>query len=187
MPAEQEMQQLKRRIAEVYAQREQLKLALDTGALPPRAGFQRLEATDRALSELDTRYKTLWDAAHSRVAAPPHPAARWARETVFEPVHLDCVTAIMLKMLDAKCKMGEADKTALAAVYDVVKARPGQGLDAAVHGLIAAARLRPDADTAARIHDWRARAEAHIPKTTMKAFKQLLGAAMPRIDTERTP
>lgn len=178
MPAEQEMQQIKVRIAEVYARREQLKQALDSGRLAPRAGFPQLEATDLELSALDTRYKTLWDAANPRPAA--HPAAAWARQTGFAPMQLDCVTAIMLKMLDGKCKMTAADQAALSAVYDVVRARAGHGLGAEVHALIESARQGGDTELATAIHDWRVRAEAAIAKPTMKAFKQFLGAAMPR-------
>ncbi|OYY94910.1 MAG: hypothetical protein B7Y41_04960 [Hydrogenophilales bacterium 28-61-23] len=173
---EQEIQHIKDCIATVYARRERLKLALETGAVAPRAGFAQLEETDRELSGLDSRFKQLWDAAH--------PAANWARRTVFEPIHLDCVTAIMLKILDAKCKMGAPEKTALTAVYDVIKDRPGQSLDDAVHGLIASARLGADADLAERIHAWRERAEAHIPKPVMKGFKQILRASLPMQRTE---
>lgn len=177
MHDDEEMQKLKSRIAEVFARRERLKQALNDGSLQPRSGFPQLEATDSELSALDSRYKRLWDAAHPRV--PYHPAAGWARAVVFEPLQLDCVTAIMLKILDAKCKMDEADKTALAALYDVVKDRPGQSLPVAIHGLIAAARRGPHPVLAAQIHDWRVQAEVRIPKPTMKAFKQFLRASMP--------
>lgn len=68
MNAEQEMAELKGRIAEVFARRERLKQELESGALPPRAGFARLEETDRELSALDSRFKTLWDAANPRAA-----------------------------------------------------------------------------------------------------------------------
>lgn len=174
MPAEQEIQRLKSRIAEVYAHREQLKRALEIGALPPRAGFTQLEQTDRELSALDTRFKTLWDAAQSA----PHPAARWAAETTLEPIQLDCVTAIMLKILDAKCKMGEAEKTALAAVYDVVGSRPGEQLGAEARDLIARVRAGK-AGLGDQVHTWRLRAEAAIPKAVMKAFKARLRADLP--------
>jgi len=68
MNAQHEISQLKDRIAQVYAQRERLKLALETGALAPRAGFQQLDETDRLLSQLDSRYKELWDGALTRPA-----------------------------------------------------------------------------------------------------------------------
>jgi hypothetical protein len=177
MRIQQEISQLKARIAEVYAQREQLKRALETGDLAPRAGFSQLNETDRLLSDLDTRFKRLWDAA--RTPALMHPATQWAHDSPLEPAHLDCVTAIMLKILDGKCKMGEAEKSALAAVYDVVRERPGQGLDDAVHALIAQARQGTDSAVAASIHAWRVRAEAHIPKPVMKGFKQSLRASLP--------
>jgi len=85
--------------------------------------------------------------------------------------------------------MGAAEKTALAAVYDEIKDRSGQTLDAAVHALIAAARAVSACDISAadgdsktlaeHIHRWRERAEAHIPKPVMKDFKQLLRASLP--------
>lgn len=174
MPAELEMQQLKGRIAEVYARREQLKRALESGALAARAGFSQLEQTDRELSDLDSRFKRLWDAGHGK----PHPAGRWAAATDFEPIALDCVTAIMLKILDAKCKMGEAEKTALAAVYDAVRARPGVHLGAEARDLIARVRAG-EASLGEPIHAWRLRAEAAIPKAVMKAFKARLRADLP--------
>jgi chromosome segregation ATPase len=66
MNAEQEIQQLRGRIAEVFARREHLKQALEHGAVALRAGFQQLEHTDRELSDLDGRFKALWDTAHAR-------------------------------------------------------------------------------------------------------------------------
>lgn len=170
-----EMRHVKALIAQVYARREGLKRDLESGALPPRAGFAQLEATDRELSALDSHFKQLWDAAR----APVHPAARWATDTRFEPGQLDCVTAIMLKILDAKCHMGEAEKNALAAVYDVVKDRPGLALGTDIHGLIAAARHHPDGAIAGQIHAQRVHAEAVIPKPVMKGFKQWLRQSLP--------
>lgn len=174
MPAEQEMQQIKGRIAEVHARREQLKRALETGGLAARAGFSQLEQTDRELSDLDSRFKRLWDAAHGK----PHPASRWAAATDFETIELDCVTAIMLKILDAKCKMGEAEKAALAAVYDEVGGRPGEHLGGEARDLVARVR-GGEATLADQVHAWRLRAEAAIPKAVMKAFKARLRADLP--------
>ncbi len=67
MPDSSELPSLKQRIAQVYAQRESMKRALESGALAPRAGLTQLEAIDRELSGLDARYKVLWDSAHPRV------------------------------------------------------------------------------------------------------------------------
>jgi hypothetical protein len=184
MVIQQEISQLKTRIAEVYARREQLKQALETGNLAPRAGFQQLEETDRQLSQLDTRFKGLWDASQKPTL---HPAAQWVMNTRLEPAHLDCVTAIMLKILDGKCKMGAAESTALTAVYDVVRERPGQSLGDEVHALIAQARQGTDSALAAAIHAWRVRAEAHIPKPVMKDFKQLLRRSLPMPGPQEEP
>ncbi|MBI5936573.1 MAG: ankyrin repeat domain-containing protein [Betaproteobacteria bacterium] len=74
MNTEQEMQQVKGRIAEVYARRERLKRELETGGLAPRAGLARLAETDQELSALDSRFKQLWDAAQARAKAEPSPA-----------------------------------------------------------------------------------------------------------------
>lgn len=186
MTLQQEISQLKARIAEVYARREQLKQALETGDLAPRAGFIQLNETDRLLSDLDTRFKALWDAAQKGKPAI-HPATHWARATPFEPAHLDCVTAIMLKILDGKCRMAEAEKTALTAVYDVVRERPGQGLGDAVHALIAQARQGANPALADAIHTWRVRAETQIPKPVMKGFKQLLRASLPMTHPREEP
>jgi len=66
-----EMPQLKTRIALVWARREKLKQALESGATPPRAGFQELENVDRELSELDARFKRLWDSINGTQRETP--------------------------------------------------------------------------------------------------------------------
>ncbi|MEW6764864.1 MAG: hypothetical protein AB1344_03620 [Pseudomonadota bacterium] len=180
MPEHDEMQWLKDRIAKVFGQRESLKHALNSGEIAPRAGLEQLEVIDRELSGLDTQFKILWDAAHPRVSPSSHPAARWAQSSTFSPRQLDCVTTIMLKILDAKCKMTEADKLALTAVYDTIKTRRGERLGADTHALITQARETMTPELAGRIHAMRIDAEAVIPKPEMKAFKQVLGTDMPR-------
>ena len=181
-----DLYRLKTRIAEVYAQRERLKRELDTGVLAPRTGFIQLNETDRLLSDLDTRFKTLWDAVQQGKPAI-HPATHWAHATPLEPAHLDCVAAIMLKILDGKCKMGEAEKTALTAVYDVVKTRPGLSLGDDVHALIAQARQGTPPALAEAIHAWRVRAETEIPKPVMKGFKHLLRTSLPMTADQDVP
>ncbi|MBD3811270.1 MAG: hypothetical protein IE917_03485 [Betaproteobacteria bacterium] len=165
-------------IAQVWAQREDLKQAMTSGALTLRTGLKLLDETDLLLSDLDSRFKALWDATQPSTETLAHPAAQWAEATHFEPAHLDCVTAIMLKILDGKCKMSGAEKNALTAVYDVVRDRPGHGLDDDVHTLIAQARQGANS-VADAIHAWRIRAETGIPKPVMKGFKQWLRASLP--------
>lgn len=72
-----EMRELKALIAQVYARREGLKRDLESGAIPARAGLAQLEANDRELSGLDSRYKQLWDAARALAA---HAAPRNGEE-----------------------------------------------------------------------------------------------------------
>lgn len=64
-----EIQGLKVRIAQVWAMREDTKKALESGTTPLREGLRQLEATDRELSVLDSRFKQLWDAANGRAPA----------------------------------------------------------------------------------------------------------------------
>jgi len=192
MTAEQEtlhqLTQLKDRIAYVYGQRELLKRELELGSAAfggrtVRSHLKALELADRELFDLDNRYKSLWDATHSKSKTELHPAAAWAMEATFESIHLDCITAIMLKVLDGKCKMGAAEKGAITAVYDITRSRPGQGFGDQVHTVIASGRAMQSTgiadDIAAAIHAWRVTAESAIPKDVMKNFKKLLRASMP--------
>lgn len=66
IPADSEIQRLKARIVLVWARRESLKQALDSGAVPPNRGLRELESVDRELAELDTRFKRLWDMRDER-------------------------------------------------------------------------------------------------------------------------
>jgi hypothetical protein len=50
----------------------------------------------------------------------------WVRVHPLSASDVDCATAIMLKILDGKCKMGAVDKGVMAHLYDAVKDRPGQ-------------------------------------------------------------
>jgi len=39
---------------------------------------------------------------------------------------VDCTTAVVLKILDNKCKMHDGEKAAVMHVYDFVKDNPGK-------------------------------------------------------------
>lgn len=66
MPFKLDIEQTRRRIADVYAERERLKHDLDCGVVPAQAGLPKLDAIDRELSGLDSHFKALWDAHHPR-------------------------------------------------------------------------------------------------------------------------
>lgn len=108
-----------------------------------------------------------------------HPAAEWALQAGFGPVQVDCTTAVVLKILDNKCKMLPGEKTAVLAVYDAVKHLPGELFDAYTHAIIECARCLPDPPPANRrvlqtVRALRVEAEARIPKPVMKTYKALL-------------
>lgn len=67
MTAEEEMEFLRGRITEVYSRRENLKVGMGKGIVPPRKGFEDLEILDKELSELDSRFKALWDAQQDKL------------------------------------------------------------------------------------------------------------------------
>lgn len=101
-------------------------------------------------------------------------AAAWAATAHLEPVEIDCATALMLKIIDGKCRMNPAEKAIMAVVYDVVKDRPGRHLGAADHVLIALARASRDPDLLARVYERRVLAETMISRPAMKAYKAML-------------
>ncbi|OYY75452.1 MAG: hypothetical protein B7Y40_00580 [Gammaproteobacteria bacterium 28-57-27] len=190
MHAQQKLQQLENRIVRLHGHREGLKRALEVGTLHPRRGFALLNGVDNELSWMDSLFKNVLSNAKPAAAPSEHPAAAWARDTVFDAAQLDCIIAIMLKILDGKCKMEDADKSALSAVYDALRAQLrhefaqsfGLGFGEATHALIDAARHNRGENTvlAQQICEARMQAEATIPKLVMKAFKQRLQRAMPR-------
>ncbi len=103
-----------------------------------------------------------------------HPAAHWAIQAGFTPEQVDCTTAVLLKILDNKCKMLPGEKLAVMAIYDVVRHLAAPLFDTAVHDAIRAARQQPDTVTLAAIHPLRVHAEATIPKPVMKRYKAFL-------------
>ena len=102
------------------------------------------------------------------------PAAAWAASAHLEPHEIDCATALMLKIIDGKCKMNAGEKAVMAVIYDVVRERPGKHLDEADHRLIAQARSNPDEALLARVYERRVLAETMISRPVMKAYKAML-------------
>lgn len=100
--------------------------------------------------------------------------ADWVEVHPLSPSDIDCATAVMLKILDGKCKMSTVDKLVMAQLYDAVKGRPGLRLGDAIHGLIATAR--PAASEALKdfIYEQRVLAETAISRPVMKAFKAMI-------------
>ncbi|MGZ5007295.1 MAG: hypothetical protein ACXWE9_02795 [Methylobacter sp.] len=100
--------------------------------------------------------------------------ALWVQTHPLIPIHVDCATTVMLKILDGKCKMQAAEKQVMERLYDEVKTQPGHLLDASIHLLITQARQ--DADDAMKnlIYEKRLLAETAISRPVMKAFKAMI-------------
>lgn len=107
-------------------------------------------------------------------AAQDHPAAQWALEVGFDAVQVDCTTAVVLKILDNKCKMSPGEMAAIVAIYDVVHRLSPPLLGEAVHTAIHAMRTQATDDVRESIHQLRVQAEAEIPKPVMKDYKAFL-------------
>lgn len=90
------------------------------------------------------------------------------------PVELDCAIAVMLKILDGKCKMPPHEAQIMAGLYDRVRARPALHLGTAEHGMIATARAEPGPRYRAEIYEARVLAETRISRPVMKGFKAKL-------------
>jgi len=109
----------------------------------------------------------------------------WAAKHDFDPVEIDCATAVMLKILDGKCKMSEPGKRTMALLYDCVKSRPGASLGETEHAMIAEALAvisndgaddRIEDEVRMHIYERRVLAELVISRPVMKAFKAMLRA-----------
>ena len=103
-----------------------------------------------------------------------HPAAQWAIKTGFTHEQVDCTTAVVLKILDNKCKMSPGEKSAVMEIYDAVRQLPAPLFDSAVHDAISAARQQASPAVLETIHQLRVHAESVIPKPVMKSYKAFL-------------
>ena len=100
--------------------------------------------------------------------------AEWVREHALAPSDVDCATAVMLKILDGKCRMGAVEKVVMERLYDAVKERPGLRLPADFHDLIAKARSESGERLKNFIYEKRVLAETTISRPVMKAFKAMI-------------
>ena len=100
--------------------------------------------------------------------------SRWVDIHPLTPIHVDCATAVMLKILDGKCKMREGEKRVMELLYDAVKTFPGQVLEPSLHTLIDSARIDADDEMKLRIYEKRLLAESTISRPVMKGFKAMI-------------
>jgi len=103
-----------------------------------------------------------------------HPASIWAQDTILEPMEIDCITTIMLKILDGKCKMFPDEKEAVSWIYDITKHQSGILLNTEIHQLIEMANQKMNEALVHKIYEQRLYAETMISRPVMKKFKAKL-------------
>ncbi len=108
--------------------------------------------------------------------ADTHRVVAWVAVHALTPSDIDCATAVMLKILDGKCRMAEVEKCVMAALYDTVRDRSGQRFGEAEHTVIATARQGTDEAMKNAIYERRVLAETAISRPVMKAFKAMIRA-----------
>jgi len=94
--------------------------------------------------------------------------------TGLTPVEIDCAIAVMLKILDGKCKMPPHEARIMAGLYDMLRARPALHLGAPEHEMIAIARAEDGPRFRAEVYEARVLAETRISRPVMKSFKAKL-------------
>lgn len=99
---------------------------------------------------------------------------RWVAANPLAPIEVDCATAVMLKILDGKCKMAADEKIVMALLYDAVRHLPGVSLGEESHALIGRARGQDDEALKNFIYEQRVLAETVIGRPVMKAFKAMI-------------
>ena len=112
--------------------------------------------------------------AADKLRSDSHPVTQWAMQASLSSSDIDCVTTVMLKILDGKCKMFAEEKKAIAIIYDVTRHLPGNLLGKDIHDLIERACHSKDEGMILEIYEQRLYAETMIGRPTMKAFKAML-------------
>lgn len=99
---------------------------------------------------------------------------KWLATHVLHPIHVDCATTVMLKILDGKCKMPDNEKRVMEWLYDQVRLRPGQVLAPSLHALIESARATRDDHMKMLVYEQRLLAETTLSRPVMKSFKAMI-------------
>ncbi|MGI1670169.1 MAG: hypothetical protein K6L74_07580 [Neptuniibacter sp.] len=95
----------------------------------------------------------------------------WVSEHDFKPTEVDCAIAVMLKIIDGKCKMPSDEKIVMATLYDHVRYQKHSLLPKDVHQLIDRTRNSQDESLKLEAYEQRVLAETVISRPVMKAFK----------------
>lgn len=98
----------------------------------------------------------------------------WVNINPLTHEHIDCITTVMLKILDGKCKMKSDEKVVMSLLYEQVKHQPGKLLGDDIHALIASAKNSLDDAMRNHIYEKRVLAETCISRPVMKSFKAMI-------------
>lgn len=101
----------------------------------------------------------------------------WLTKHPISGVHLDCVTTIMLKILDGKCKMTASDKIVIRHLYAHTHLLAGELFGQDMHDLIASyldlfSKGTVTDEWVQHIYEKRLLVETMISRPVMKAFKK---------------
>lgn len=103
---------------------------------------------------------------------------QWTNNNILTPAEIDCATAVMLKILDGKCKMPSNEKIIMQSLYIAVKNQEGLYLDHSYHEFIEPfLELRKEEiseEQILEIYEKRVLAETQISRPVMKKFKSRL-------------
>ncbi len=102
---------------------------------------------------------------------PAEHIRHWLQLNPLTPVEVDCAIAVMLKIIDGKCKMPTEEKRMMRALYGGVKEHPHRLLEPSLHQLIEEAGANPDEAVKLQVYEQRLLAETIISRPVMKAFK----------------
>jgi hypothetical protein len=110
------------------------------------------------------------------VVADTQALRHWVAKATLSGSEVDCIAAVMPKILDGKCKMASDEKMIMASLYDCTADLPGLYLGAVYHQLIARAKATGTEQILTQVYESRVLAETQISRPVMKKFKARLRA-----------
>ena len=100
--------------------------------------------------------------------------SNWVKNHPLSPIHVDCATTVMLKILDGKCKMSAQEKVVMAQLYQQVKHLPGELFSDNIHQVIQIAKSDHSNTMKMFIYEKRLLAETQLSRQVMKTFKSMI-------------
>ena len=105
---------------------------------------------------------------------PAESVTDWLFKRSLSATHVDCIIAVMLKILDGKCKMHSAEKLVMQCLYDQTQHLKGSIFEQEIHDLIALSRSGSSDELRQLIYEKRVLAETMISRPVMKTFKKMI-------------